>query len=485
MGISYRTPKEYDVPTPKPDQELESVEEQGTASRENTAVAAGLSSRAFHDRNRQLSPGNTSPSPSNCTSAEDMSDDELFEAPAESISLRWKGRDRSDLHALERSAKARLGQRDWVTAETLFRQSWEGLSHVLGSTHEDTVKVACNLAEMLVENKHMDKADAVLETTISDHVRRLGFDHMKTQAHLLYCVELLNGWDRAEDAGGLLALALSCKEGYCAKHTLQEPIPPRNRRVQRTLATAANTGRRELTLSHIFDVLGRNPTPADLDNGLRMARVHVAVKDASVEGLLKAFIKQCQKDPGRFVIQHFRAGSELLNYYEKTAQIAQHRTEFFEAKVAFEMNFKLYSSFEWVATNFACVEILEAGLQLAASFYKSGYYVEAGEMFRSARDRCFATFGPDHETTIWTLISIGMIYQKYAESWDEADEWFQQALSGALGNMSWGREDGITLSLHRALETRHFSYVTDEGRPFKSIFGLTGVTIRPGRLHLG
>lgn len=485
MGVSYKTPKTLDAShndaaTTQSDREVDIAQEPDVTSHQDPGFVAGPSDRGLGGH---PSPDETSSSSSDVDSNEDNSDTGMHDRRVESISLRWNGRDRSDLHALERLAKTRSEERDWVAAERLFRECWEGLSHILGSTHEDTVKIACGLAEMFAENKHMKEADAVLETTISNYINRLGFDHKRTQAHLLYSVELLNGWDRTEDAGALLAAALSCKEAVGDRSTPRDHFlnSSRKKRTRRTLTPAADASQRELTLAHLYDMLKENPTPADLDSGLRMARVHVAVKDSSIEELLKAFVKQCQRDPYRFSIQHLRARSQLLSYYDKTEQIDQHEAEFADAKVVCT---KAWNSFNWVGANFACVEMLEAGLELAASFYKCGYEVEAADIFSRARDRCLQTFGIGDERTIWTQISIGMIYQTYADSWIEAFEWFQEAYSGALGHSSWGHQDGVTISLATALEKRHFAYISDEGRPFKSIFGVTGFTIRPGRLHL-
>lgn len=80
------------------------------------------------------------------------------------------------------------------------------------------------------------------------------------------------------------------------------------------------------------------------------------------------------------------------------------------------------------------------------------------------------------------LISISLVYQRHEETWDEVSGWYEQAYSAVL--LMWDENDGITLALAKARENRHFAYVTDEGRPFKSIFGITSVTIRPGRLHI-
>ena len=69
-------------------------------------------------------------------------------------------------------------------------------------------------------------------------------------------------------------------------------------------------------------------------------------------------------------------------------------------------------------------------------------------------------------------------------TWDDAEEWFQEAFSAALANTAWDPKDGIVRSLQNAMDRHHFSCVSDEGRPFKTVFGVSGIVITPGRLHL-
>ena len=104
-------------------------------------------------------------------------------------------------------------------------------------------------------------------------------------------------------------------------------------------------------------------------------------------------------------------------------------------------------------------------------------------MFRDASDKAAVIFGSDDERTVWVLITIGLVYQTHM-TWDDAEEWFEGAFSAALANKAWGPKDGIVRALQNAMDHRHFSYVSDKGRPFKTVFGVSGITIRPGRLHL-
>jgi len=120
-------------------------------------------------------------------------------------------------------------------------------------------------------------------------------------------------------------------------------------------------------------------------------------------------------------------------------------------------------------------------LDLALAFMKSGFIDEPRRMFRRAADQAETAFGFGDQRTIWVLIQIGLIYQKL-KGWDAASEWFDAALNAAM--MRYGEDDGIQISLEEAKKARHFSYLNDEGRPFKTIFGVCGLTFRPIQLHL-
>ena len=79
------------------------------------------------------------------------------------------------------------------------------------------------------------------------------------------------------------------------------------------------------------------------------------------------------------------------------------------------------------------------------------------------------------------LISIGLVYQRY-RSWEEAKLWFQYALSMSM--QVFDEKDGIRMSLEEAMDVNHFSYITEEVRPYKTVFGVSGLKIMPTRLHM-
>lgn len=100
-----------------------------------------------------------------------------------------------------------------------------------------------------------------------------------------------------------------------------------------------------------------------------------------------------------------------------------------------------------------------------------------------ASQKASDVFGSSDERTIWVLITIGLVYQTYM-GWADAEEWLEEAFAAALASEEMGPKGGIVRSLQNAIDRQHFSYISDEGRPFKTIFGVSGLVIRPGRLHL-
>lgn len=220
-------------------------------------------------------------------------------------------------------------------------------------------------------------------------------------------------------------------------------------------------------------------SPTSVDYGLGVARTHIAVKNQATEGLLLAIISQCKRNPA-LCVQHLKALAELLELYGKLGQAVNHGAEFQDA-----LNYlkRAWEAYDWREDSIESFDFIEAALQLVANALKYGHQTEAKVLFREASEKSSAVFGWEDERTVWVNITIGLVYQTHM-TWDDAEEWFEQAYSAALANKAWGRKDGIVRSLQNALDHQHFSYVSDEGRPYKTIFGVSGITIRPGRLHL-
>lgn len=402
----------------------------------------------------------------------DQTFSEVAEDLEDTLPLRWNGLSRGDLLAMWDSGEAFSQRNDWKNAEKLFLQATQGYRHILGSTHEDTIKAAYVLANVYAESDRMADADKIIEDVTHELISKLGHGHKRTQQHVLHAVELLNGWHREEDAIGLLAHS---------KELLQTSRKSRRSTVRRLTnepKPKLSGGSSPMTISDVTELMSEDASTANLDFGLGFSRSHVVAKDAAVEGLLLQILRQCQLNPSGLAIQRLKAQSELLSLYEKLDIIDQRPDAFNHSEILFQ---EIWNTQPWDQDEIRSFEVLEAGLQLAATMFKCAYEAEARTMFNAAEVKSIDRFGYDDERTIWTLISTGLVYQTYA-SWDAAEPCFESAFARALSK--WSHDDGIVKSLQRGLDKKHFSYLSGEGRPYKSVFGVLGVSIRPGRLHL-
>ena len=362
-------------------------------------------------------------------------------------------------------------------AEKLLHQVFLGMSHVLGKTNEDTVKVAFNLADLYADSNRMNEAIDMTEKVMEHHLTTYGCEDPKTQQIVLHIVELLNGWNRQADALGLLSLS---KELLKSSSNALNPRKANSRADKK--GKGAQMPRKNGSQSELSEAIHsvlEDMTPAGVDYGLGVARTHVVAKDRAAQGLLRAIISQCENN-SELAIQHIKAQAELLKLYGKFGEANEHDAEFKGALVSLD---KTWEAHTWKEDSIESFDLMEAGLQLVANTLKYGYQRWAKDMFRDASEKASAVFGSDDERTVWVLITIGLVYQTFT-TWDYAEEWFEQAFAAALANRQWGPKDGIVRSLQNAMDHHHFSYVSDEGRPFKTIFGVSGITIRPGRLHL-
>lgn len=350
----------------------------------------------------------------------------------------------------------------------------QGYRQILGPTHEVTVKAAYALANLYAENDRMTDADKVIEDVSRELIAKLGHRHTQTVQHVVHAVELLNCWNRPADALGLLSHSKEMLQTTRSQSRLSIGRRLNNKGKEPELPG----GTSQMTLLDVTELMAEDASSENLSFGLGVSRSHVAAKDEAVEGLILQIIHQCQLNPVGLEIQHLKAQSELLCLYEKLNSIDNHPDAFIDSEILF---LKVWNTYSWDGDTFRSFEVLEAGLQLAATMFKCGYKAEARVMFNSAEAKSTQQFGNDDERTIWILISTGLVYQRYA-SWEVAGPWFESALARALSGSD--REDGIVRSLQRGLDAKHFSYLSDEGRPFKTVFGVSGFTIRPGRLHL-
>ena len=398
------------------------------------------------------------------------------EEGAKELSLGWKGKSRSDLIAIFQAAQSQVGHADSETAETLFLDALKGYGALLGPTHEDTTKVAIAVANFYTEQRRFNDADKVVEHLCQDYMKKFGIEHRRTQQVILQVVELLNGCKREMDALAFLSRTKELAEA----HT-DEVSPRENKRSKTDRRDKASQRRAPVSYSKLLDaakVLTASNDPDQFDYGIQVARTHVAAKDEAVEAFLKAIIDHCDRGGETFEIQNLRARIELLKLYIKLGKHTEHINTFSSAVGTANATI---GHQKWEKQRFKSFETMEALLELVASVLEADFDYEAATVFRRIEQKADDDFGWDDERTIWAKISIGLIYQKHRD-WERAKPWFDHAYAASFA--ANGDEDGITRSLQTAMDKRHFSYVSDEGRPFRTIFGVSGLSIRPNRLHL-
>lgn len=393
------------------------------------------------------------------------------------LALTWQGHSRADLQDMWRTALASRDRGGVDEAENMLHQVSLGLSHVLGMTNEDTIKAAYNLADLYAGTGRMEKAVDMIETVIQNHIDTYGYEDKRTQQNILHAVELLNGWNREADALGLLSLSKELLHSSQSLHNARTVDSQANKNEK--VVQMPHLSRSRSDLSRIIQPVSGYLSSVEADHGLRVARTHVAAKDGAAESLLLTMISQCENRPD-LLIQHLKAQAELLKLYEKTDQTDVHELAFVNALKLLNEIWKLYT---WDEDETESFDFMEAVLQLIANLLKSGYRDQAKRNFRTASEKACEVFGSDDERTVWALITIGLVYQTHM-TWYDAEEWFEGAFAAALANKEWGPKDGIVMSLQNAMDHHHFSYVSDKGRPFKTVFGVSGIKIRPGRLHL-
>ncbi|RSL68711.1 hypothetical protein CEP54_002754 [Fusarium duplospermum] len=358
-------------------------------------------------------------------------------------------------------------------AEDFLLQASKGFDEVMGPTHAETKRVKYERASFYAEQGLMQNADTILDCMTREHVQTWGHEHKRTQQHILHTIELLETWNRSADALGLLSRS---KEVVESSNNRRHP----GRRLSRRPATAQGRPEDGPDLQAISEEITQAGSPVKINYGIGLAKSHVKANDEASEGLLKAIIQHCVIHPQGLALQHLQALAELLDLYRRLGKDTICAPTFFGAEETMKT---IFQGYDWDTDKFQHIELMEAAMQLAANLLKAGYKAISLRMFRTVSNKAQEVFASDDERMIWILITIGLAYQSIT-TWQDAEEWFEWAFAAALGSNKWAQEDGIVMALQNAMDKQHFTYLSDEGRPFKTIFGVSGISIHPGRLHL-
>jgi tetratricopeptide (TPR) repeat protein len=384
--------------------------------------------------------------------------------------LTWKGKNRANLVQVLEAARDSYHHQDFDRAETDFLEALDGHRFLLAPTHEGTVKIAYEIANFYAEQGRIDKANEMLEEVSADFIERRGVGHKKTYQHGLNMVDFLQTWGREDDALALIAHTQDAYERATDESELEPRVTPGKRKRIRETSSSNR-------LQSIRNEITGNPSSSRIDHGLGTARSYVANGEPGVEDLLKSIEEVCARDRQSYAIQGVQARAELLKLYNQRDVASQHTNVYTSARQLLELS---WSQFPWDKKKIRSLDLVEASLEFASGLLRSGV-VDSNWMFRKIEDQATDLFGFDDERTIWTLISIGLIHQTW-QGWNVARRWFEQALAAALS--AHDHTDGIVRSLEAARDNKYFSYISNEGRPFDTVFGVNGITIRPRRLHL-
>lgn len=410
------------------------------------------------------SEGNDTPDPA----SEESDSDSDTDGERLSIQMTWRGHTVTDILGLLDDAKTARRSRNADLAAKLFRKALRGYQRLLSHTHEHTTKVVLTLATFYAEYNRFAEAYEVLEKSCQHHIRLLGIGNSITLQHIKNIGELFNGWNRPDDALAFFARAKEVMEHSTRAPAQSEQFDPFHHSQPHAYAPSIAQSIADLEYNNFGNSIG-------------VARLLVSAGNEMAEELINAMIRTSGSSTEQHAVERLTAWSELLRLYRKLNTIYLHHNRVRDARHAFD---QIYSQYPWGRPTKARsqpLKVMEALLQLTAMFLKSGFQSEALQMFNRCAEKASAVFGWNDERTIWTNISIGLVYQNEG-GWNEARMWFESALSSATDQFE--EEDGLRLSLEEARENQHFSYINDEGRPFRTIFGVCGLTIRPNRLHL-
>jgi len=391
-------------------------------------------------------------------------------AQGRQLLLTWNGRPKSELDTTYRAAQAAHGRREHQLAQDLYAQALEGYRQVLGATAEETIAVLHSSVSLYLEQDSETEAYKLLEDSVQAHVTLWGEDADQTIHYALDVANLLSGCNREDDAIAFLRSAHSLiRRPRASGDAPRESSPER----------ASLPGIGELLAA--AGAATRYSDLSSLNFGLSVARNANKAGEPAAEALLIAIIDHCEYDPGRLAGQRLHAIAEIIDLY-RTRGFSYTSGDYIgiiqKAESAFNATVRNRA---WNPDDEGDFDILKACLRVAKSMLDVNEYARANKMFHKITEMTERVFGLG-EHAITMLIEIGRFHQE-RNGWSSSRPWFEHALANAIQELP--EKDGVRAALEMAKDKRHFCYSDSSGRPFKTIFGVSGVTIRPPRLYLG
>ncbi|CAH0047389.1 unnamed protein product [Clonostachys solani] len=282
--------------------------------------------------------GNAELPPSrNSTIEEPVMEDRNTELPSadQPPLLSWNGMTRTDVLRLQESSRAAAANGQVKAAIRMLLRALEGMRHLSGVIQEVSNSIAYELATLYFQEGSQREADAVLDEITRLHFQKLGSQHKRTRKHILASVELLDSWDRHDDALGLLAHSDEILQYHGG---VQQPNPYR--------AETDTHSDPSLVSDLVSDDSPSLRNDANIDQSPSIPHHDVDANNEAIGKLLLRIIQYCKRSPHHLNIRYLQGYRDLMGLYRKMGDIDSHQNIFQLAAAATSTVLDLYLRYE-------------------------------------------------------------------------------------------------------------------------------------------
>ena len=357
-----------------------------------------------------------------------------------SLQFRWNNLNLADIHNLKNDAARLDNEGDSANAEIKFRDALSGFENLLSPTHEETAIAAYQLASFFANHDRMKEADKVLDWFGGNYIRRWGLNHEKTISHLLRVIELLQAWERHDDAMLLLRRVLDSWDD------LDSDVGPNI--VSVGTAVVQDTELEGIDpdiTNHIFQ---ESSDKLEVDSQLRVVSLWLSTSAEGLEPVLVRLIQQCEKYPETLGVQSLQARCSLARLYLK---LGNRDAAIKELAMAAKLLIKKLAP----SQDLQC-SILKAARQVAFAYVECKEIKTSNDLLERVAERLEAKLEDKREHTqllVGFLTDIAREYQR-ALAWQNAAPWFERAL--AISLISLGSDNERTQRLEAALQNQQY-----------------------------
>jgi len=381
-----------------------------------------------------------------------------------SLRLRWNNLDLVDVRNLKNEA-ARLDKAgDIINTEIKFRDALSGFQALLSPIHKETAVAAYQLASFFANQDRMKEADSVLDWLGGNYIRHRGLQHEKTLSHLLRVIELLQSWERRDDAMLLLCRVLDSWDD------MDSDLGPE---IVAVGADDVQDTELEGVDPEVADrVFKESSDKVEVDSQLRVISLWLSSSAEGLEPILVRLIQQCEKYPEKLMTQTLQARCTLARLY---LRLEKQDSATFELELAEKLLIEILASKEDLHWS-----ILKTSRQLAFTYAECNDIKSCDYILERVAERLEAMPEDkrDHtEVLVGFFTDIAREYQRVL-AWQNAAPWFERALAMSL--IGLGSEDERTQRLEAALQNQQYYAPADSFEDFDKLLksGAQQFTVR-------